>query len=105
MSEIRITLWYGPRPRCGQCPRPGVFQWGTWGFLCLRHSWAFLQATKCAHRSHRLGLPCWRECTYDGYCGRHNRACSHDDSGPGHAGGLPVPWGSWLPGKVRTWVR
>lgn len=29
----------------------------------------------CLHRSHRLGLPCWRWHLYDGFCLCHNRTC------------------------------
>jgi hypothetical protein len=29
----------------------------------------------CAHRSHRMRLPCWRWFIYDGYCARHNASC------------------------------
>lgn len=29
----------------------------------------------CAHRSHRLALPCWRWFRHDGYCTRHNTSC------------------------------
>jgi len=29
----------------------------------------------CCHRSHRLGLPCFREATYHGFCLRHNSTC------------------------------
>lgn len=29
----------------------------------------------CTHRSLRLGLPCLREPTYDGWCGLHNSMC------------------------------
>jgi hypothetical protein len=31
--------------------------------------------TYCNHRSHRLGLPCWRWFRWDSYCARHNRSC------------------------------
>lgn len=33
----------------------------------------------CAHKSHRLRLPCFRSMTYDGYCGKHNSTCFADD--------------------------
>lgn len=29
----------------------------------------------CTHRSHRLGLPCWRWFIHDGYCRKHNTTC------------------------------
>lgn len=32
----------------------------------------------CSHRSHRLGLPCWRWFIHDGYCARHNSTCWGD---------------------------
>lgn len=35
-------------------------------------SWAY-----CTHRSHALGLACWRWDTYDGQCPRHNASCYH----------------------------
>jgi hypothetical protein len=30
---------------------------------------------RCEHRSHRLGLRCYRGFTYDGYCSKHNGTC------------------------------
>lgn len=32
---------------------------------------------RCSHRSHRWHLRCWRESTYDDYCGKHNSTCFH----------------------------
>lgn len=29
----------------------------------------------CNHRSHALGLRCWRWFNYDNYCPKHNRSC------------------------------
>jgi len=29
----------------------------------------------CQHRSHRLGLRCYREATYDHQCAKHSGAC------------------------------
>lgn len=31
----------------------------------------------CCHRSHRLGLPCLRGFTYDGFCRHHVDRCYH----------------------------
>lgn len=31
----------------------------------------------CHHRSHALGLACWRWNVYDGQCGKHNTSCFH----------------------------
>jgi hypothetical protein len=30
---------------------------------------------RCVHRSHRLGLRCYRGFEWDGYCGEHNESC------------------------------
>jgi hypothetical protein len=38
---------------------------------------------RCTHRSHRLGLICWRGFTYDGFCSKHNGSCFND--------GCPTP--------------
>lgn len=29
----------------------------------------------CCHKSHRLGLRCWRTADYDGFCLWHNHGC------------------------------
>lgn len=29
----------------------------------------------CIHRSHRVGLPCWRFMIYDAQCAQHNGSC------------------------------
>lgn len=29
----------------------------------------------CVHRSHALGLPCWRWSIYDAQCPKHNNTC------------------------------
>lgn len=38
-------------------------------------SWRGGYWRRCVHRSHRLGVPCWRGFAYDGYCGKHNESC------------------------------
>lgn len=33
----------------------------------------------CRHRSHRLGLPCFRLLVWGGFCGRHDARCGVKD--------------------------
>lgn len=37
--------------------------------------WSGVYWAPCIHRSHRLGLKCWRWFIYDGFCPHHNNTC------------------------------